>query len=179
MTEDAPMRRRAEVRHRCPVCHEFMWEWDTGAVPPVVVERCQFCRGVLVSEEQLDQLDESMWVDLRDLPSETVPTGRRVACPVCSAPMTALRWSGPPSIEIDLCSNCRLFWLDDAELDGVRTLVDGSHQEQLNRMLDHVKVLEPSPRRSPQTALESALRMRRFESLQASFGKLLALFRRK
>jgi len=160
MEHDDPMRTKGKGQHRCPVCEVFMPDFDTGAVPTVVVEQCPRCEGMLVSEEQLDQLDESMWVDVGDLPCESVTTDRELACPRCRGRMHTFRWRGDEIfVELDWCGDCRMFWLDKGELDKVRALVEARSREELDGMLDTMDYIR-SPAKQANTPIEKAIAMR-------------------
>jgi len=121
----------------CPVCRQKMMEEEYEGVP---VQRCAFCRGMLVgwrmlprigvrTEKGFDERIEKLAAYAeRDHPAKARETkGRRLSpfkCPRCGKEMQRGDYSDTYPVEVDRCSACGMVWFDKDELETFQYMLE-------------------------------------------------------
>lgn len=102
----------------CPVCssplHRILYE----GFP---VFRCMKCHGHLLAESRIEAAQRVRRETVEQLKQEVVDEARpdtqeTIRCPRCHRKMTKRFVQEPAALNIDICPDCRLVWLDGGEL---------------------------------------------------------------
>ncbi|MFO8072715.1 MAG: zf-TFIIB domain-containing protein [Polyangia bacterium] len=95
----------------------------------VEVDVCPECGGMWLDREELERIDDNMFLDLEEVALEDVAPSegdRALHCPRCEGAL-ALRKAHPAGFDrvvIDTCPQCRGFWLDRGELAKMKDVSD-------------------------------------------------------
>lgn len=116
-----------EASHQCPVCDTACDNINIGRNERVIIQRCNDCDGIFISEEILEQLiqdqklirekiDLHMLRFIKDNPRQ----GKETAviykkCPVCDITMHRLNYRAVSGVIVDKCYKHGI-WLDAGEL---------------------------------------------------------------
>jgi len=103
---------------KCPSCQSELRRILYESMP---VFRCLKCHGYLLSEKRLQGVRRSPATDIEQLKQEVIAEARPdtlgpVRCPRCGRKMDKRRIEEPAALNIDVCRECRLVWLDGGEL---------------------------------------------------------------
>lgn len=126
---------------KCPRCDESLDETNFKEAGFVVVDVCPSCSGVWFDEGELDQLDDGISSNAEFLAYQPVSDEHeQLVCPRCQKPLEAISPVESPDLVIDRCATCRGFWLDEGELDHVRSVLldvnsEANESEPLERPL--------------------------------------------
>lgn len=113
--------------YNCPVCNIPMENIDIGRTKETIINRCNKCDGMFVSDEILDQLMKSKRVLKKDFDplllrfiqdnprqqKEIKITYRK--CPICSDIMNRVNYKLNSGVIVDICIKHGI-WLDGGEL---------------------------------------------------------------
>jgi Zn-finger nucleic acid-binding protein len=113
----------------CPACRSPMEELEFHAV---TVDQCSTCCGVWLDHREIDELfgQEELPARLLDedqvqQPDHVVPEGHRT-CPRCKTFLKLVQVDG---ISLDVCSECKGFWADLGELEGLAAAAERRFQD--------------------------------------------------
>jgi Zn-finger nucleic acid-binding protein len=115
---------------RCPQCDVDLNASDLGKYGFVVVDECSKCHGIWFDKGELDKLDESIWIDVEELPMNKA-RGPVRTCPKCEQRLTPLAPKDAPDLVVDKCEACQGFWLDAGEFERMREVAG----TEVNRVL--------------------------------------------
>ena len=101
----------------------------------VSVHQCSTCGGLFCAGEALDDLVRTVWTRLADLSVQPVERGEspELACPRCAAALVPSVVGERPVV--DRCPSCGGFWLDSAEIDELRKVVQETDDATLSRIM--------------------------------------------
>jgi Zn-finger nucleic acid-binding protein len=116
---------------KCLRCASVELETHTQGTGPdeIEVDQCPSCGGMWLDSDELKHLDDSLTIDLEQIPYTSVtPTSDDGAlqCPRCEGAPT-LRKAYPasyPDVVVDTCRECKGFWLDKDEIKKMREVSD-------------------------------------------------------
>lgn len=118
----------------CPACHTPMHRIEYEGI---ALESCSRCNGEWLDHDEIGKITKLREVrfdpQVRRAVAEAasfpgIPVEereRRVVCPKCYVPMNPVNYGGGSGIVVDRCPECKGFWLDDKELEGVQMVVEG------------------------------------------------------
>jgi len=121
--EAAPTHEGVIVRERaadmpCPLCADQLVEAVVADHPAMC---CRRCGGIMCAMGAFALIVQARRAEFRG--AELAPTllnadelRRSVRCPRCRKTMSTHPYHGPGNIVIDVCTACRLVWLDRGEL---------------------------------------------------------------
>lgn len=112
----------------CPVCGAPLAD---SAIEGQRLRSCVRCRGVLIPMDRFGVLVAGLRArraagELPARPLNPADLERRIHCPGCGEPMHTHAYAGPGNVVIDNCPQCRLNWLDHAELQRIAGAPDPS-----------------------------------------------------
>ena len=108
---------------QCPRC---------DAHPPLVplkahtveVDVCHECNGTFYDKGEFTALEG---LKLR---GQIEPVDVKLSCPRCQAHMAEIIWPGSTDVAIDVCVDCRGFWLDQGEVGRLKKLAGGPRMDE-------------------------------------------------
>lgn len=111
---------------KCPACFNELTEYKFGGV---TVDACAGgCAGIWFDAFELQKVDDQQEVPGHHLlhvqrdPNLQVDFSRRRACPRCEGVKLKRHFfSARKQVEVDHCPNCGGYWLDEGELEKIRT----------------------------------------------------------
>ncbi len=116
---------------KCLRCESVELEAHTHGTGPdeITVDECPSCGGMWLDPDELKQMDDSLSIDLEQIPYTSIaPTSDDAAvyCPRCSgAPVLKKGYpANYPDAVVDICRECKGFWLDKNELRKLREVSD-------------------------------------------------------
>lgn len=102
----------------CPKCKAELKASDLGEYGFVIIDVCPNCQGSWFDKGELDQLDESVWIDVEKIEFHDVETHHKdIKCPKCDVDLEPLSPIDAKELIVDRCPSCQGFWLDKGELD--------------------------------------------------------------
>ena len=131
-----------KIRRLCPTCREWL---IPQSYEGVYLWRCAYCNGLLAEQGKLPRIfvrEEKKFSErvgrIASLISEEAkikhPRFSLVLdslnvrrCPRCGKPMTHKFYSYAYHVEIDECTECKLVWFDDDELETLQCLIEGEN----------------------------------------------------
>lgn len=118
----------------CPRCRTPLARVDEGLYEDIETHACGACGGVFYPPGSLDRLDDSVAVNIEEIPIRPTPGERPLRCPVGhgalgetyrGAGATSLMTGEPvdaPDIRLACCTRCAGFWLEGDALERLREL---------------------------------------------------------
>lgn len=118
---------------KCPTCPNELTEFELGGI---TVDACAGgCAGIWFDAFELQRVDERHEVQCEHLlriqrdPKLVVDFTRKRDCPRCEGiKLKRHFFSAQKRVEVDHCPNCGGYWLDDGELEKIRTEVAAQSQ---------------------------------------------------
>ncbi len=103
---------------KCPRCSTELTRVRYEGFPAF---RCEQCYGYLVGRERLETIKHVQTRPVQQLKQEVLGESQgdsqdELRCPGCRGKMQKQFVQPPASIHVDLCTACRLVWLDGGEL---------------------------------------------------------------
>ena len=97
---------------KCPRCKGELKEQKYDNI---LVDRCEKCKGIWLDENELDQLEDTVWSD-DELKGtlETHEVQGNLICPKCEKTMVRFNYRFY-DLELDTCPDMHGFWLDNGE----------------------------------------------------------------
>lgn len=118
----------------CPACGRELTEINFNGL---VTDICQNgCAGIWFDKKELDKVDEKhereglILLSVKKDPSVQVNHQEERFCPRCKdVKMRKHFWSVKAQVEIDECDKCKGIWLDDGELEKIRSLYENQAEK--------------------------------------------------
>ena len=132
-----------EQEMQCPRCNVGLESSEPGEHGFVIVDKCPSCKGTWFDKNELDRLDESVWLNAEQdiefrVANET--NSQELECPKCRTKMEPLSPKDATELVIDRCPDCLGFWLDKGELDKLRESIDETLSEEAE---DRIRFAKP------------------------------------
>ena len=138
----------ADTKHiiTCPACNKPMTKVfmkEAGINVDICLDGCG---GILFNNRELEKFDEEhenadeIFAAIKDKHFEPVNEQELRICTICDSPMVK-QGSGVEGVEIDVCNVCGAKFLDNGELEKIRTLMDSkSNREETHAIVDSALV---------------------------------------
>lgn len=119
--------RRTNMTRLCPDCKKTLTAINYGGI---TLDTCGMCGGLWFDQGEmgralklgpgaLEHIEQDVKPELKAVPESL--SGR--SCPDCLEPLTKFHYSYNSPVELDACSRCGGFWVEDGELDKIQQWV--------------------------------------------------------
>lgn len=104
----------------CFRCNTYLYQKKVSGVP---IRECPGCKGIWVSSENLENLEDTFNISLDAMTEKNTITGH--ACKHCSGNIREVTVSTDGgSVDLDECTNCKGVWFDYGELEKTKELFE-------------------------------------------------------
>jgi Zn-finger nucleic acid-binding protein len=110
---DRPALKKEDSYMKCPVCNADLIQAKHSGID---VELCQTCKGMWLSRQELEQLEDEVF-DFGDDEKGSLMLGSATTthkCPECGKPMQGFQYR-LYDLEMDLCEDGHGYWLEEDE----------------------------------------------------------------
>ena len=117
------------MKRECPRCFlELVPEVLKRGIWQIEIDKCSSCNGIYLDKGELLSLTKNKPLHHLTTTHLGVDSDSELLCPSCGSIMDA---EYPNGVEIDVCLSCNGVWLDNEELEKLRS-IDPSELEQLS-----------------------------------------------
>ena len=117
------------MKRECPRCFlELVPEVLKRGIWKIEIDKCSSCNGIYLDKGELLSLTKNKPLHHLTTTHLGVDSDSELLCPSCGSIMDA---EYPNGVEIDVCLSCNGVWLDNDELEKLRS-IDPSELEQLS-----------------------------------------------